>query len=422
MKPRRDAAAALAVFALAFGLRAGTAVLTEFKPIFPDYYYNDARMYDGAARAVLAAWESGSRRTFLAPGTEGYALWVAALYKATAPAPLAPKLFNSFLGSLTVLVWGAAAAALFGRRAGLLTALAAAVWPSSVFYTSQNFKEAPGLFLLAVVLASWATALAARTPARRAALLLCGATATALSAFLRPHLSPFYLAAAAAGAAALLATRGSVALRPAVGLVAAAALGAAAYSAGHRALAPVMHGPMDGATPVVRPVESIERPGVEVRPNSPRGITEYRRVRMHGSRVWSRTFSKREIETEFFPDARFETWFDVAAFLPKASFYELFMPLPGLYPMAGKPGRILAAGENALALLGFCAAVAGFRRERRRAGAWVLAAFVAGVTPAAALLEFDLGSASRHRLQPLSTAVPLAAAWGARRLARRRRR
>lgn len=410
---RRDAAWTVAAFALALGLRAGTACLTEVRPLFPDYYYNDARMYDGAARAVLAAWESGSRKTFLAPGTEGYAIWVAALYKATAPTPLAPKLFNSFLGALSALAWGAAAAALFGRRTGLVAAVLAAVWPSHVFFTSQNFKEAPGLLFVSVVLASWVVALRARAPSARYASLACGAVAMALSGVLRPHLSPFYILAAAAGALALAAARGRDALRPGGALLAAALAGAALYSGGHRALRPLMHGPMETAGPVVRAVDSIEQPGTQVRPTSPRGISEYRQVRMHGSRVWSRTFSHREIETEFFPEARFETWLDVALFLPKATFYELFMPLPGLYPLAGKAGRILAAAENTAVLLCFLAAAAGFWRARRRPGAWVLAAFVVCLTPAAALFEFDLGSASRHRLQPLGAALPFAALWAA---------
>lgn len=419
---RRDAGWALAAFILALGLRAGTALLTEVRPLFPDYYYNDARMYDGMARDVLASWESDGRKTMLAPGTEGYALWVAALYKATAPVPLAPKLFNSFLGALSALAWGVAATALFGSRTGLLTATLVAVWPSHVFFTSQNFKEAPGLLFLSVVLTSWVIALRSRTRPLRYASLACGAVAMALSGVLRPHLSPFYILAAAAGAGALAAGRGRKGLWPGGALLAASLAGAALYSGGHRALRPAMHGPMGAEASIVRAVESFERPGTEVRPTTPGGITEYRQVRMHGSRLWSRSFSNREIETEFFPEARFETWLDVALFLPKASFYELFMPLPGLYPLAGKPGRILAAAENTAALLCFLAAVAGFWRARRRAGAWVLASFIVCLTPAAALFEFDLGSAARHRLQPLAAAVPFAAAWAVRLSLRRRAR
>lgn len=413
---RRRAWPFAAAFALALGLRAGAAILTEFKPLFPDYYYNDARLYDGAARAVLAAWETGDRGAFLAPGTEGYSMWVAMLYKATFPAPIVPKLCNALLGSLSVLVWSATAAVLFGRRAGLMTAVLAGLWPSHVFFTSQNFKEAPGLLLLSIVLYCWVFALKARAPGRRTAALACGACAMALSAVLRPHLSAFYIVAAVAGAGA--ARRG----RLAAALVGASIAGLILFWAGVRTLAPRMHGTEATTPSLVRAVDSAQRPGDQVRPTSPRGISEYRQVRMHGSRVWSRETSNREIETEFFPEARFSTWFDVAAFLPKASFYELFMPLPGLYPLAGKPGRILAAAENLVVLLGFCLAAAGFWRARRKAGAWVLAAFIIGVTPAAALFEFDLGSAARHRLQPLAAAVPFLAAEAARAYLRRRAR
>lgn len=412
MRRRRTAALALGAFALAFGLRAGTALLTESKPLFPDYYYNDARTNDAAAKDLLAAWDAGAGATGGSRGTEGYVLWLAWLYKAAAPAPLVPKLLNSFLGALSALVLGAAAAVTFGRRAGLLTALAVAVWPSHVFFTSQNFKEAPGLLSAAAALAGWAAALAARGPGRRAAALLVGAAAMALGAAIRPQMTLFFAAAAAAGAAADGVRRGRAALPGAASLLAAAVLGTALSVAAEHRLRPRPHGPFEPGALLPRAVESPADYSL-VRPDSPANVSEYRRHKFALNRIWSRAQAHRDAATELFPDARFESWSNVAVFLPKASFYELFMPLPGLYPLEGKPGRVLAAAENTAVLLGFLAAAAGFWRARRRPGAWVLAAFVACLTPAAALFEFDLGSASRHRLQPLAAAVPFAALWAA---------
>lgn len=420
MRRHRHIIFALGIFALAFGLRAGMATLTEFKPLFPDYYYNDAYMYDAAARKVLAAWESGSSKSFLAPGTEGYALWVAALYKATIPTPFIPKLFNCLLGAACVSVWAWTAAVLFGKRAGLGTGLAYAIWPSHIFFTSQNFKEAPGFLFIAIVLAGWIGVLTLSAPRRRKAALAVGTVGMVLSGFLRPHLTAFFLISGVAGGAALAAARGRAAWRTVGALILSALLGGLLYDLSHRALRPFMHATKEKTSTLILPVEAGERPDVEVRPNSARGISEYRQIRMRGSRIWSRVSSNREIETEFFPEARFETWLDIALFLPKASFYELFMPLPGLYPLAGKPGRILAAAENTVVLLLFCVAVAGFLRERRRPGSWVLAAFAVSLVPASALFEFDLGSASRHRLQPLAAILPFAAAWAVRRRLRSR--
>lgn len=420
MTARRTAA--LGAFALAFGLRAGAAALTECRPIFPAYYYNDARINDAAARTVLAAWESHEGPLVIPRQTQGYALWLAVLYRTTTEAPFVPKLINALFGALSALVWGATGAVMFGRRAGLMTALLIAAWPSHVFFTSQNFKEAPVLLSLSIVIASWIFALRARAPAHRAAALACGALAMPLGCLIRPTLLSFYVIAAAAGAGTLLARCGRSALKTAAALLAAAVLGASLYISGERILRPDQQGPMDPGSPLPTAIESPEGDRPLVHPDSPVNISEYRRMRFELNRIWSMAETQREINTEFFPEARFETWLNIAAFLPKASFYELFMPLPGLYPLAGKPGRILAAFENLAVLLGFALAVAGFWRERRKPGAWVLAAFVVAVVPALALFEFDLGSASRHRLQPLAAAVPFVAAWATRAASRHRAR
>ena len=81
---------------------------------------------------------------------------------------------------------------------------------------------------------------------------------------------------------------------------------------------------------------------------------------------------------------------------------------------------MLFRSDVGLLALSLCAA-AGFWAARRRPGAWVLGAFFCAVVPAGALFEFDLGSASRHRLATLSGLLPPAALWltlAARRLRR----
>ena len=117
----------------------------------------------------------------------------------------------------------------------------------------------------------------------------------------------------------------------------------------------------------------------------------------------------REIETQFFPDADFRTWPELVAFVPKGAFYALFMPLPGLYPMNGKVGRILAAAENALLLALAVLAVLGLRRVRWTPAAVALLATFLALAAGAGLLEYDLGSAARHKLLTLSLLLPFAA-------------
>ena len=151
-----------------------------------------------------------------------------------------------------------------------------------------------------------------------------------------------------------------------------------------------------------------------IKPYSPRGLSEFRRWRLRYDRENSLLFYKREISTQLFPDERMESWLEVLLFIPKASFHVLFMPLPGLYPLEGKLGRILASLENLGLLAIFVLALISAVRcdlEPRRLG---LLLFFALTTAASALLEFDLGGAGRHKLMYLPMLFPFAVEEGRR--------
>ena len=84
--------AALAALAACLALRWGVSLLTEFKTIFPDYYYTDARLYDKGARELLEAWETDSEPNVpVAPSHSLYVLSTAALYQAFGAQPFAPQ-------------------------------------------------------------------------------------------------------------------------------------------------------------------------------------------------------------------------------------------------------------------------------------------------------------------------------------------
>lgn len=144
-------------------------------------------------------------------------------------------------------------------------------------------------------------------------------------------------------------------------------------------------------------------------PTSPGGITTFRKSRQFADRRWARLTMGREINTQIYPEAEFKTWWDVLAYLPKGAFTVLFMPLPGLYPMDGKLGRYAAAMENMILLSLAALAAAGFIRCPKSPARLGLLAFFATMTVGAALLEFDLGSAGRHKLLYLPMLFPFAA-------------
>ena len=154
------------------------------------------------------------------------------------------------------------------------------------------------------------------------------------------------------------------------------------------------------------PVEySADSPTI-TRPTSPEGISRFRNARQSADRQWAATHAGREISTQIYPDETFKTWLDVLLYLPKGALTVLFMPLPGFYPLDGKVGRWAAAGENTALFLVALFAATGFARGGNSPARLGLLAFFAAMTVSAALLEFDLGSAGRHKLLYLPMLSP----------------
>ena len=86
MNPRP---ALLACFLLALGLRAGTAALTEYHPIFPAYYYTDAELMEQTAMDMVRAWRSHEDYAPpLSPSQRAHAFMLAAFYRLFGHHPL----------------------------------------------------------------------------------------------------------------------------------------------------------------------------------------------------------------------------------------------------------------------------------------------------------------------------------------------
>ncbi len=404
-----------ALAALALGLRVACAVVTEFKPIFPDYYYTDATMIHAQALGALETVRAGRAPVINGSLSERVqtllSLWI---YRGFGPRPFLIKLFNALLGALAVAAFVWALSMVFAARTAQVAGLGMAVWPSHVFYTSQNLKEAP-VALLAY--AALGCALAAGfqpwgSRSKTSALALAAGSALLGAGIYRSYVL-LCLAGALLAALALAAFRAprTNALVTAAALLAALALYPSASSALLDSFRAERLGPGDAARiqPHLIPVTYDGYSPNVYRPTSPEGISGFRKTRQEADRVWTENRTHREIGTQIYPGAAFKTWLDVLLYLPKGAFTVLFMPLPGLYPMDGKIGRWAAAGENTVLLAMALLAAAGFTRRKKTPERLGLIAFFAAMAVGSALLEFDLGSAGRHKLLYLPMLFPFAA-------------
>lgn len=408
---RTEARALAGIFAAAFLLRAGAAVLTDKRPLFPPFYYADARLIERLVADTLAAEREGRASPF--KGAQGRLLQVrtqAAIYRLLGPSPLAMKLLNGLLGALACAVLGAAFLPVFGPGPALTAAALCAAWPSNVFFTSQNLKEAPANLLAYLSIWGLTTLLAGRRLRPAAASLVAAGAVLALTAGAL-YRAPTLLVLVASMALICAWTLAVDRKLPSIwALCLAAALAAPAlYGPASRLLATRWLGAEGARDPDLR-AQLIPSSWLDgQRPLSPRGLTEFRRSQLEVDRQRALLDDGREIATQLFPQARFESWLDVAAFLPKGVFHALFMPLPGLYPLEGKIGRALAGAENilllALSALGLWGAVCGPKTSSRA----LLLLFFGGAAAGAGLLEPDLGSAARHKLLFLPMLFPFAA-------------
>ena len=373
----------LALGAFALTLRVAAGVVTEYKPVFPAYYYTDARLFHEAAVSALRDEAQGRPPVFTGTlNSRVQAFLVYELYRWTGPRPLAVKLVNAVLGAAGVMVLTWMFGFAFSRRAALAAGLLVAVWPTHVFYTSQNLKEAPADLL---AYAGLAFALAAGP--RRGIFAAIAVLAMVGAGFYRPQVLEA-LSLALIAVLSFAALRGRRVHAFAIFVAVAASLSLYTW-ASRRA----------GAD------QDYQLAGLV----SPSGITDFRKAHQSDDRRKALALGSREIGTQIFPDAEFKTWGGVVSYLPKGAFYVLFMPLPGLYPMDGKIGRLAAAGENVMLLFVAALAALGIVRGPKTPMRLGLLVFFAAMTAGAALLEFDLGSAGRHKLLYLPMLFPFAA-------------
>lgn len=143
----------LLIFLLALAVRGVWSLYADANPRAAWRW--DATIYDSEAYA-LAKGDGyvdfqGMPTAHWPPG---YPLALAPLYRLSDNSLLVASLFNAVLGSLTVGLLYLLGARIFGRLAGLAAALALALFPNQVFFTSQTMTETlfTTLFVLSLVL------------------------------------------------------------------------------------------------------------------------------------------------------------------------------------------------------------------------------------------------------------------------------
>ncbi|MBI4386428.1 MAG: hypothetical protein HY551_03520 [Elusimicrobia bacterium] len=399
-----------ALFLLAFVLRAAAAVVTEYRPLFPRYYYTDAIEHDETAWRMVLAWREGRpAMPTVAPGKRLYDYGAAGVYSLFGRKPLILKFINGFAAALAVLLLYRIALALIPLAGARWFGLFTAVWPSHVYFTSQNTKDAAVILLVALSMDRHAAFLkgawmGARNQTQAAALSAACASLLILGLF-----KNYLLLEYGAGfvLTCLIALGISGAARPSryratlLAGMSACLLTVLVY----RSFSQLVFLKVFRASPDhswlarddlgVFPSDHERKSFV---PRTPEEITEFRRYRLDLERVYAKRVMDREIGTQLFPDLRLRTWWDVLKFMPKGFFYAFFMPLPGFYDAAGSLGRRLAGMENLAIFILFGVAVARAIGLPKRPEHWLMICFFLATAAATALFEFDLGSASRHKL------------------------
>jgi hypothetical protein len=314
------------------------------------------------------------------------------------------------------------------QNAAMLALWMLALWPTHIFFGSQNLKEAPTLFTSSASLFFGLNALRAHISDKKAFSLNTAAATTLLLAtgMYRAYLMIILAGTLLLGLFIYLFKHRSKKqgwLKPLTLAI--------AFMAPILLFKPVtyvlfehilLQPPANRTDPSTRvrliPSSSPpESPRENIKPFSPRGITRFRHIRHSQDQMWASRFSGRKIQTQIFPDEKFDTWFDVAAYLPKGMLYAMFMPLPGLYPSDGRLGRLFAMGENTLLLIIMILALAHWRHTPIISPEPIaLAAFFVVMAACYGIFEFDLGAATRHRLQYFPPIFLFAAAYCARQL------
>ena len=127
-----------AIVVLAAAVRLWWVSYAQTEPVWPYDPWTYNRLAVSLAHGGGFVHENGDPTACCPPGYPGI---LAAVYWVVGDRPLAAELLNVAAGALSVALLYFIASSLFGRATGLVAALALAVFPSHILYTSQLHTE-----------------------------------------------------------------------------------------------------------------------------------------------------------------------------------------------------------------------------------------------------------------------------------------
>jgi len=358
------------VLLLALAWRGLSAIAQRLHPL-SSVYTLDAQVYEREAWAIARAWLSDTRAPELLDASFNvfaYEALAAGVYVLVGRSMLTLQILGALMGSLAVYYAWRSARQLIGSERAAMVAVVLALWPSHVVWSSQSLRDPWVFFLLSRAVwsavlwlehgkaAEWAKALgfaALVSVFRLSTVILLAAALLVMSA---------YVAWRAAG----WRTRLVLVFLSLAGLALLGALGVSAAAG-------------------------------EILAGLPGHLSVIRRSLATGG-------------SAFLTDARYTSWPDLLTFLPLGAVYVLFAPFPWAAENAAQLGSAL---ENSLLCLLVAAGLPRARNVwllvRERAGAFVGLVALLGVG-FLALVEGNLGTAYRHKVQFLPLLLILAGA------------
>lgn len=142
-----------ALLSLSLFLRIGASVFTEYHPIFPSYYYTDAKMYESMAWEIASEWKELNPVYIKVPyHYYNYERMLAPVYMIFGHHKILLKFYNVAASILAIYLLFLVTEKLSGYHAGVILLAIMALWPSHIYWSSQILRESLVWFGLGLIM------------------------------------------------------------------------------------------------------------------------------------------------------------------------------------------------------------------------------------------------------------------------------